>query len=192
MRAHFIIAGTIQISWLVFLIYWIVAAFRVNRMRSPEPPARRIIFLLLIAITLILFNANPRYFGTLNRRFVHRGFWIASAGALLTVVGIAFAIWARNHIGRFWSGSVAIREDHQLIRTGPYSRIRHPIYTGILVALAGTTLAVGNYRALLAFALILVSLIYKARLEEALLTREFGSTFDDHRRHTGFFLPRFS
>lgn len=192
MRMHILIAATIQISWLVFLVYWIVAAFRVNRMRSPEPPARRIIFILLIVITLILFNADPRYFGPLNRRFVHRGFWIAVTGALLTVAGIAFAIWARNHIGRFWSGSVAIREDHQLIRTGPYSRIRHPIYTGILVALAGTTLAVGNYRALLAFVIILVSLIYKARLEEALLTREFGPAFDDHRRHTCFFLPRFS
>jgi protein-S-isoprenylcysteine O-methyltransferase Ste14 len=192
MRTHLIIAATIQVSWLVFLVYWIVAAFRVNRMRSPEPPARRIVYWGLIVISLILFNGDPRYFGPLNMRFVHRGFWIASAGALLTVLGIAFAIWARNHIGRFWSGSVAIREDHQLIRSGPYSRIRHPIYTGILVALAGTTLAVGNYRALLAFFLILVSLIYKARLEEALLTREFGEKFDDHRRHTGFFLPRFS
>lgn len=192
MRAHIIIAATIQLSWVVFLVYWIVAAFRVNRMRTPEPPARRIIYLGLIVISLILFNGNPRYFGPLNRRFVHRGFWIASFGALLTVAGIAFAIWARNHIGRFWSGSVAIREDHRLIRSGPYSRIRHPIYTGVLVALAGTTLAVGNYRALLAFVLVLVSLIYKARLEEALLTREFGPAFDDHRRHTGFFLPRLS
>ncbi len=186
------IAAIIKISWLAFLVYWIVAAFSVNRMRSPEPAPRRIFYLALIVISLILFNGDPRYFGPLNRRFVHRSYWIAFAGALVTAAGIAFAIWARNHIGRFWSGSVAIREDHQLIRSGPYARIRHPIYTGILVALAGTSLAVGNYRALLAFLLILVSLIYKAHLEEALLTREFGAAFDDHRRHTGFFLPRFS
>ena len=192
MRMHILVAATIQISWLVFLVYWFVAAFRVNRMRQRERPARRIFYLLLIAISLVLFNADPRYFGPLNGRFVHRGFWVALAGMMLTVAGIAFAIWARNHIGRFWSGSVAIREDHRLIRSGPYSRIRHPIYTGVLVALAGTTLAVGNYRALLAFVLVLVSLIYKARLEEALLTREFGPAFDDHRRHTGFFLPRLS
>lgn len=191
MRVH-LIAAIIQISWLVFLVYWIVAAFSVNPMRSPEPPARRIFYLLLIVVSLILFNADSRYFGPLNLRFIPRSYWIAFAGALLTAAGIAFAIWARNHIGRFWSGSVAIREDHQLIRSGPYSRIRHPIYTGILVALAGTTLAVGNYRALLAFLLIFVSLIYKARLEEALLTREFGPAFDDHRRHAGFFLPRLS
>ncbi|MGH9738086.1 MAG: methyltransferase family protein [Candidatus Acidiferrales bacterium] len=188
MRVH-LIAAIIQISWLVFVVYWIVAAFSVNRMRSPESPARRIFYLLLIVVSLILFDADSRYFGPLNLRFIPRSYWIAFAGALLTAAGIAFAIWARNHIGRFWSGSVAIREDHQLIRSGPYSR---KIYTGILVALAGTTLAVGNYRALLAFLLILVSLIYKARLEEALLTREFGPAFDDHRRHTGFFLPRVS
>jgi protein-S-isoprenylcysteine O-methyltransferase Ste14 len=182
----------IQICWLVFLVYWIVAAFSVNRMRRREPASRRIIYLLLIVVSLILFNGDPRYFGPLNLRFVPRSYGIALAGTLLTAAGIAFAIWARIHIGRFWSGSVAIREDHQLIRSGPYSCIRHPIYTGILLALAGTALAVGNYRALLAFVLILLSLIYKARLEEALLTREFGAAFDDHRRHTGFFLPRLS
>lgn len=186
------LGAIIQICWLVFLVYWIVAAFSVNRIRSREPAAQRLGYLLLIVISLILFNADPRYFGPLNLRFVPRSYRIAEAGTLLTAAGIGFAIWARIHIGRFWSGSVAIREDHQLVRSGPYSRIRHPIYTGILVALAGTALAVGTYRAVLAFVLILLSLIFKARREEALLTREFGAAFDEHRRHTGFFLPRVS
>lgn len=184
------LGASIQICWIVFFVYWIVAARSVNPMRSQEPSARRIIYLLLIAITLILFNADLPYFGPLNRRFVPLSYWIALAGTLLTAAGIAFAIWARNHIGKFWSASVSIREGHQLIRSGPYSRIRHPIYTGILVALAGSALAAGTYRAALAFLIILLSLIYKARLEEALLTREFGPAFADHRRHTGFFLPR--
>jgi protein-S-isoprenylcysteine O-methyltransferase Ste14 len=188
MRINF--GATIEICWLVFFVYWIVAARSVNRMRSREPRPRRSVYLLLIAIALFLFNADPRYFGPLSRRFVPWSDWIGDAGVLLTAAGIAFAIWARNHIGRFWSASVAIREGHQLIRSGPYARIRHPIYTGILVALAGSALAAGTYGAALAFFVILLSLIYKARLEEVLLTREFGPAFDDHRRHTGFFLPR--
>ncbi|MGH9715180.1 MAG: methyltransferase family protein [Candidatus Acidiferrales bacterium] len=183
--------ATIEILWFLFLAYWLFAARRVNRMRTREPVWHRLSYLLLIVFAVILFSSDARWFGILNRRFVPWSYWIADAGVPLTAAGIGFAIWARNHIGRFWSATVAIREEHQLIRTGPYARIRHPIYTGILVALVGTALVVGTCRGVLAFLLILSSLAFKARREEALLTREFGPAFDDHRRHTGFFLPRF-
>jgi protein-S-isoprenylcysteine O-methyltransferase Ste14 len=103
---------------------------------------------------------------------------------------VAFAIWARRHIGRNWSGQVTIRKEHELIRTGPYARIRHPIYTGILLALAGTALAIGEYRAILAFAVIAIGFIVKAKREESFLAMQFGPAFDEHRQQTGFFLPR--
>ena len=189
---RFNIGIAIEIVWLVFVVYWIVAARYVNPMRSREPAARRLIYLLLIAAAVVLLNSHATAFGGMNRRFLPRSYWLAGAGLALTAAGIGFAIWARNHIGRFWSASVSIREDHQLIRTGPYARIRHPIYTGVLVALAGTAMAVGTYPSLVAFAIVLVGLSYKARREEALLAREFGKSFDEHRRHTGFFLPRVS
>jgi protein-S-isoprenylcysteine O-methyltransferase Ste14 len=111
-------------------------------------------------------------------------------GALLTVAGIGFAIWARYHIGRNWSGEVTIRQEHELIRTGPYSHIRHPIYTGLIVAVAGTAIVIGEYRALLALALILIGFTVKAKREESMLEPQFGPSFAEHRRHTGFFLPR--
>ncbi len=190
MRINF--GAAIQICWLVGLVYWIVAARSVNKMVRRDPGWQRLLQLSVAVAGIYLFNSTAAWWGVLNRRFVPWSYWAADADVLLTAAGIAFAIWARNHIGRFWSASVAIREDHQLIRSGPYSRIRHPIYTGILVALIGTALLVGTYRGLLAFALILLSLTFKARREEALLTREFGAAFDDHRRHTGFFLPRAS
>jgi protein-S-isoprenylcysteine O-methyltransferase Ste14 len=103
-----------------------------------------------------------------------------------------FAIWARYRLAQFWSASVALRADHQLIRTGPYSHIRHPIYTGMLTAVLGTALAVGRYRALVAFAAVLLGFIWKSTREEKLLASQFGPAFEEHRRHTGFFLPRFS
>jgi len=105
---------------------------------------------------------------------------------------LAFSIWARQHIGRYWSSSVSIRADHQLIRTGPYARIRHPIYTGILVAVAGTILADGHYAGLAALAIVIAGLSWKASREENLLRREFGPAFEEHKRLTGFFLPRLS
>lgn len=138
---------------------------------------------------ILLYAEDPRL-GVLNRRFVPEREWIAMLGALLTVAGVAFAIWARRHIGRNWSGQVTIRKEHELIRTGPYARIRHPIYTGILLALAGTALAIGEYRAILAFAVIAIGFIVKAKREESFLATQFGPAFDEHRQQTGFFLPR--
>ena len=91
----------------------------------------------------------------LNRGFLPDDLWIAWMGAVITLLGVLFAIWARFTIGKEWSAEVQIKEGHQLIRTGPYAHIRHPIYTGILLALCGTAIAIGEYRAILGLVLFL-------------------------------------
>ena len=187
-----LLSNAISLPWLIFLVYWIVASFRVNSMERQEPQGEKLLRLVAAIAGWYLLSVNDPRFGVLNRRFVRFHFGVFILGAVLTWAGVAFAIWARYHIGRFWSASVALKAGHELIRTGPYSRIRHPIYTGILLALAGTTLAVGRYRGIVAFALIFASLVRKSKQEEALLSGQFGPAFDEHRRHTGFFLPKLS
>lgn len=177
-------------AWLIFTLYWLVSAFAVRRKKAPEDAGSQLVRVVVLVIAFLLLYGNNPWFGVLNRRFMPYVDWVAWLGAAFTVVGVAFAIWARYHIGQYWSGAVALKVDHKLIRTGPYKRIRHPIYTGILLALTGTALPIGRYRALLALAIWLASFIWKARREEALLAREFGSAFDEHKRLTGFFLPR--
>ncbi len=108
----------------------------------------------------------------------------------MVVAGTAFAVWARVYLGKYWSATVALKSDHELIRTGPYSRIRHPIYTGIILALAGTAVAVNSYWSYVGVAIFVVIFWLKARAEEALLAGEFGPRFEDHRSKTGFFLPK--
>jgi protein-S-isoprenylcysteine O-methyltransferase Ste14 len=177
-------------SWLVFGAYWIISALRVKQKRMIEPgPQRLIRFVILCTAFILLYKDNPR-FGLLNERFVPPQDQIRTLAAALTLIGVAFAIWARYHIGQYWSSSVSLKVDHKLIRTGPYAHIRHPIYTGILLALTGTTLLVGEYRALLGLVLWFVGLTWKALNEEALLAGEFGPAFEEHKRLTGFFLPR--
>jgi protein-S-isoprenylcysteine O-methyltransferase Ste14 len=177
-------------AWLVFLAYWIFARFSVNRMARPEPAATLFFRIAIMAAAAwLLFYSDPR-FGILNLHFVPYDERIVLAGAVLTWAGVLFAIWARYHLGRFWSSTVALREGHQLIRSGPYAFIRHPIYTGMLTGVLGTALAVGRYRGLLAFVLALAAFAAKSRQEEKLLDAQFGAEFEDHRRHTGFFLPR--
>ncbi|HYL46878.1 MAG TPA: isoprenylcysteine carboxylmethyltransferase family protein, partial [Candidatus Limnocylindrales bacterium] len=97
-----------------------------------------------------------------------------------------------RHLGKYWSAEVTIRSGHELIRTGPYAHIRHPIYTGILLALVGTVLVIGEYRALAALAIAVIGFVRKAKKEESFLEGQFGAAFEEHRRLTGFFLPRFS
>jgi protein-S-isoprenylcysteine O-methyltransferase Ste14 len=182
----------IDLPWLVFLAWWIVAGLSAKKIERHEPPGEKLLRILAsVAAWYLLYENDPR-FGFLNRRFLPRRLWIFIVGAALTWAGIAFAIWARSHIGRYWSASVALKAEHELIRTGPYARIRHPIYTGMLMALAGTAIAVGRYRGIVAFAIILVSFIWKSKREEALLAGQFGPAFQDHRSHTGFFLPKLS
>jgi len=176
-------------AWIVFAAYWLWAARNQKRVQKHEPVLARLFHVAYMAAGFyLLYTPDPRL-APLYRRFVPDSEWIATLGALLTVAGIAFAIWARHHIGRNWSGQVTIRRDHELIRTGPYARVRHPIYTGLLAAVAGTAMWIGEYRALLALVLILIGFVIKAKREESMLAKEFGLRFDEHRRPTGFFLP---
>jgi len=177
--------------WLIFALYWFVSALRLNRMRKREPLLQRLSYVLPLLAALAVVYWGDTQFPFLARRMIPGARWIAGTGIALTAAGIGFAIWARYHIGRYWSGSVSLREGHQLVRSGPYARIRHPIYTGILTGLAGTFVALGTYRELVVFLIIWAGFVMKSCREEALLSGEFGAAFDEHRRQTGFFLPRF-
>jgi protein-S-isoprenylcysteine O-methyltransferase Ste14 len=184
--------NVVDAAWIVFAVYWIISALQAKRKMKREPAGEQLArFLVLGTAFTVLYSGDPRL-GFLNDRFLPYRDWMRALGAGLTVAGVAFAIWARYHIGQYWSGSVSLKAEHKLIRTGPYAHIRHPIYTGILLALAGTTLVIGRYRALVALVVWLLGFIWKARREEALLSGEFGAAFQEHKRVTGFFLPRFS
>jgi protein-S-isoprenylcysteine O-methyltransferase Ste14 len=189
---HFTPDQVVYVSWLLFAFYWLVAAIGVKRTAKRQNPAERMLYLVFMAAGFfLLYQENPNW-GPLNRRFLPDKLWIAWLGSALCAAGVLFAIWARRTIGRDWSAEVQIKEGHQLIRSGPYAHIRHPIYTGLLLATLGTALLIGENRGLLAVAMFLVGFTRKARKEESFLAAEFGPAFEDHRRHTGFFLPRFS
>jgi protein-S-isoprenylcysteine O-methyltransferase Ste14 len=175
--------------WLIFFLYWAISALRSKVAKKTESGAERLQRMIPLAVAYLLLFYQGTSFGWLGKRFVTDSS-AAVIGVLLTAAGVAFAIWARWHLGANWSAIVSIREQHELIRTGPYRRVRHPIYTGMLQAMAGTALVLGEVRGLLAFAITLFAFYWKARKEEAWLTREFGETFEAHTKQTGMFLPR--
>jgi protein-S-isoprenylcysteine O-methyltransferase Ste14 len=182
----------IHALWILFGVYWLVSAFKRKKTKQRENWGQRLRYVLPLVVASYLLSRPEAHYGWLGARFVPASDAVGWVGVLLTAAGVAIAFWARWHLGTNWSGVVTLKEGHELIRTGPYRTIRHPIYTGILLALLGTAVNLGEVRGLLALAIAWLSFYIKARREESFLTQEFGPGFAEHRRQTGMFLPHFS
>jgi protein-S-isoprenylcysteine O-methyltransferase Ste14 len=114
-------------------------------------------------------------------------YWVFFAVA---VGGIAFAWWARIHLGTLWSGRVTRKEDHRIVDTGPYGIVRHPIYTGILIALYATVLAFPGLFNATGAVILTISFVVKYRLEERFLTQELGAdAYEGYRRRVPALVP---
>jgi protein-S-isoprenylcysteine O-methyltransferase Ste14 len=107
----------------------------------------------------------------------------------VTIAGLLIAVWARQHLGANWSRSVTIKQDHQLIVTGPYAVVRHPIYTGILAGFLGSVIALGQVRGIIAFVLVFFVLWYKLRMEEQWMRNQFGVTYETYAQHVAALVP---
>jgi protein-S-isoprenylcysteine O-methyltransferase Ste14 len=181
----------IQFPWLMFLGYWLVSAFKTRASVKEESFISRYGVMLLVVSGYVLVFSEGLQMGFLESRFIPRSLESTFLGVALTWLGIALAIWARYHLGQYWSARVTIKEGHELIRTGPYARLRHPIYSGILLASIGTALVIDKWRCMAGIVLILAAFSLKARKEERMLAQQFGDAFAEHRKQTGFLIPRF-
>ena len=179
------------LAWWVFLVYWAIASFRVKPTAEREGWLSRLPHLLIMVGAFTLLFWDHLDLGPLDHQFVARSPVVRWMGVASTWVGITFAIWARVHIGQNWSSKVTLKEDHQFIRSGPYSRVRHPIYSGILLAVVGTAMVLGEWRDILGVCLVFLAHWFKAQKEEALMTRQFGSVYEEYKKQTGALIPRF-
>lgn len=180
------------IPWYVFGAYWVLSWLRVKPTKATEKSLDRLLTVTVVVIAFNLLFGNWFRVGFLRERFVGNTLWTAWIGIALTWLGVAVAVWARYYLGVYWSARVTLKEGHQLIRSGPYAFVRHPIYTGMLLATIGTTLVVGEWRGVAAVILLLAAHSRKAMREEALLTKEFGDDYALYRKQTGFLFPRLS
>ncbi|HEY0766612.1 MAG TPA: isoprenylcysteine carboxylmethyltransferase family protein [Steroidobacteraceae bacterium] len=163
--------------WLAWVLYWVVAAFSAKTTQRRESPASRLshVVPLLLGIALIVWPRAPWHW--LRLRLLPDGplqFGIALA---LVAGGLASTVWARVHLGRNWSGSVTLKEEHELVRSGPYAYVRHPIYTGLLVALLGSAVACGELRAVIGLSLVAGAFIRKLRIEERFMREIFPGQY---------------
>jgi protein-S-isoprenylcysteine O-methyltransferase Ste14 len=181
----------LEFPWIVFLIYWIIGAMKTRATRESEPFTSRFTVLLIeVAGYLLVFNDSTG-FGFLGTRFLPHTLAGPVVGVVMTWSGIALAIWSRYHLAENWSARITIKEDHQLIRSGPYSHLRHPIYSGLILATIGTAVVIAKWRCLLGLCLVVTGYCIKALKEESMLTQLFGKAFREHQKHAGFLIPRF-
>ena len=178
----------VPLLWLAWWAYWQGAARGVKRVRRRESVASRLGHILPLVIGGLLI-ALPTLPGWLGRRCLPHGWILYGTGVGVVAVGLGFSIWARRVLGRNWSGTVTLKEDHELIQSGPYRWIRHPIYTGILLGFVGSAIARDEWRGVLAVLIVGVALWRKLQLEERWMQELFGAQYDEYRRHTWALVP---
>jgi protein-S-isoprenylcysteine O-methyltransferase Ste14 len=177
-------------TWTAFGVYWIIAARGAKAAQTSEPHLYRVFRLLLLVVTFTLLFGKWTAVGLLGRPFLRETQSIACLGFALALLGVAIAMWARISLGQYWSDKVVLKVDHQLIRSGPYARMRHPIYSGVLLGVAGSALVINEWRGVLAFVLLLTNYAIKANREDKILAGAFAEDFNEHKRRAGFLLPR--
>jgi protein-S-isoprenylcysteine O-methyltransferase Ste14 len=175
--------------WVVFLVYWRIKAAGTKSVQRLEPAAPRILRALAFVIAIFLLSTTRIPLRWLYRELWTAGFWPFWLGAAVTVASLLFAVWARVYLGGNWSSEVTIKQDHELITTGPYAVVRHPIYTGILGGLLGTAIALSEVRGFISFALIFVVLWLKLRMEEQWMRSQFGETYATYAQQTSALVP---
>ena len=170
------------IGWAAFWLYWLVAAFSMKRGRVPWSRELRI-RAVLVVLAIVLLRL-----GAFRGHGLNTDPWRAGLGLVLFALGLGFAIWARVHIGRNWGTPMSQKNEPELVTSGPYHLIRHPIYSGVLLAGVGTAVAL-SWLWLIAVALAGIYFVYSATVEERNMAKQFPETYPLYRRSTKMFVP---
>jgi protein-S-isoprenylcysteine O-methyltransferase Ste14 len=175
--------------WLLWALYWLASARSLKPIRQRESLISRLTFVAVMLLAAALLRSGHHRLQWLQAQWIGGGwirYWVAVG---LVVAGLSFSVWARRTLGGNWSGTVTLKVDHELVQTGPYRRIRHPIYTGLLLAVFGSGLAAGRLYGMAAFLLVALALWWRLRVEERWMAAEFGQRYEDYRHSSWALIP---
>jgi protein-S-isoprenylcysteine O-methyltransferase Ste14 len=172
----------ILLCWAIFIIYWIVSAFGVKRTVEKQAGWWRILILLIAAaIAFFMINHDAILWSyTLT---------IGIFADIVTFIGLIIILWARTVLGSNWSTAAVLKENHELIQSGPYSYVRHPIYSGLLLMVLGMAIFYGRAIGFVAFAISFIISWLRAREDEKLLTRHFPEEYPNYKARVKAFIP---
>ena len=180
-----------KVVWLTLIAYWLWSARNVKQTSRAEPVLMQLaVYWAPLVIAFVLLGPGEWFEGNiLSERFVPKLLSVKVVGLLIASGGVFLACWSRHILGRNWSSVVQLKQDHELIAHGPYQFIRHPIYTGLLLAFLGTALKVGDWRGLVAVLIVLISFWRKLRVEERWLVEQFGASYAMYMQRTKALIP---
>jgi protein-S-isoprenylcysteine O-methyltransferase Ste14 len=178
------VAVVILVLWIAFWVYWLAAA--TTGVRTGRTRWGRIVGVRVVLVLLALLLVRTRAFK--GGQTITDDPWLQGVGLVVFVSGLGLAIWARRSLGRNWGMPMTEKVDPELVTTGPYRSIRHPIYSGIILAMVGTAIAVSWYW-LLAVVLLGGYFVYSAVIEERYMAGVFPDTYPAYKRSTKMLVP---
>lgn len=189
MQAYSLALDVISGCWIGFITVWLLAAVSTKRTVYRESRALRLRYWMLFVIACLLLIYGRQLPYPLNLRIIPHATAIAWAAAVLCVAGLAFALWARVTLGRNWSGVVTLKEGHELVESGPYRFVRHPIYTGMLTMFFATALVQRHVAGFAGVLLMFVSFWIKLDREEKLMLKQFHERYAAYQRRAKRIIP---
>ncbi|MBV9762463.1 MAG: isoprenylcysteine carboxylmethyltransferase family protein [Acidobacteriaceae bacterium] len=179
----------IDYTWIFVAVVWLAAAFRTKQpVRQYSGAARAVQIVLLVLAVMLLFVRRVQM-GYLGTRLFPPSNIAYTIGVVLLFAGVLFAFWARFFLGRNWSGEITVKQDHQLIRSGPYALVRHPIYSGFIFAMLGTAIAFGQLRGFLGVVLAAIGWRLKSLIEERYMVEQFGAEYTNYKQSVKALVP---
>ena len=177
--------------WVAFLALWFLAGLVSKRTVQVQSGGSRLLQSAFVFLGVaLMFNFHHWITsGWLAVRLTPANAPVVLCGGALTLAGLLFCVWARVVLGRNWSSAVTIKQDHQLVLRGPYRIVRHPIYTGLLIALLGTAMIIGVTRAFVGVLVIGLGFWLKSQTEEQFMLHQFGAQYVDYRQRVHALIP---
>jgi protein-S-isoprenylcysteine O-methyltransferase Ste14 len=172
----------ITVGWLVFWVYWLAASASVKAAEAGSSRIRGGAVATVVVLFVLVRLSTTRWHAVVSSP------WLKGIGVAIFVLGLALAVWARIYLGRNWGTPMSRKVDPELVTTGPYRRVRHPIYSGILAGMVGTAVALSWY-GLIAAALAAAYFCYSAVREERYLAETFSQTYPGYKRSTKMLIP---
>lgn len=176
-------------TWIAFCLVWTAGALTTKRTARPMPGGDLILHAAILAVGVAFLLAHVLRVGVLGWHLMPDEPWVEELGGVLQIAGLAVCIWARLYLGGNWSSGVEIKEDHALIRGGPYGFVRHPIYSGLLLAILGVAIDHGEVAAFVGEAILLVEWKRKSLIEERLMLDQFGAEYKRYRAEVKGLIP---
>jgi protein-S-isoprenylcysteine O-methyltransferase Ste14 len=175
--------------WMAWVVIWTLWAFQSKQTRQRESLGSRMSYTMVLWVSMVLMFFSKNLSGWWHSGVLAYAAWMGWAGVAITVLGFVITFWARFTLGGNWSSNVTIKVEHELVRSGPYRWVRHPIYTGMIVALAGTAVARDQWRGVVAVALMWVAFTIKRMKEEQFMRQTFGAHYLEYSQTTGAIFP---